>query len=163
MAATSWPTSKIDWSCRDIFSCESKKLLGIFLNPRPAFLKEMLSKIRLEQAAHICDESLSFPPQTTLLIIPCLAHVSPHLPDNKLPGKLMRTHIYIKLHCVRSGLQKSVTKTSVIMANTRWHAVIEVNILRNISTNQEVSQMAELKVYPCFSKSLPLLFSYQMW
>lgn len=59
-----------------------KSKVGHNFESETSILKEILSQIRPVQAAHICDESLSFPPQTTLLIIPCLALFAPHLPDN---------------------------------------------------------------------------------
>lgn len=110
MADASWLTSKTGLSCRYIFSCESAKLLGIFLNPRPEFLKEILGQIRPVLPLHFCDESQ--------LVVPSQNHPADYFvshsvhstlkPDNKLPWQIvvrvLRTHIYIKLRCVRSGL-----------------------------------------------------------
>lgn len=63
---------------RLIFSCESRNLLGIFLNPRPEFLKKCSPRYSQCTQFTFFDESLSFPPQTALLIISCLALFTPH-------------------------------------------------------------------------------------
>lgn len=53
---------------RDIFSCESGKLLGIFLNPRPEFLMGTLAQIRPVLPLHFRDESQSVVPSQNHIV-----------------------------------------------------------------------------------------------